>query len=231
MANAASDNRKLTIRLATLGLLCAIGIVLSIVTKFPLLGPIKYDAADVPIFIGTMYYGPLSGVIMTVIVSAIQSFTVGTSGITGFIMHVFATGAACVALGLTYREVSGDGDYMAAIGDSTAEITARPRVFRAFGLVSDVMVYRVSQILPKIRLRRGLALGLGTLVMTALMIPLNLVVMPLFLNIPVTSVVKMIVPTIIPANLIKAGVNSALAFALIEAVNVSRSAMRRRAEK
>lgn len=51
---------------------------------------------------------------------------------------------------------------------------------------------------------------LGALAMTAVMIPLNLIFYPLFANTPVDAVIKMIVPILLPFNLMKAGINSAV---------------------
>ncbi len=48
----------------------------------------------------------------------------------------------------------------------------------------------------------------GTLAMTAIMIPLNMIFYPLFANTPVDAVIKMIVPILLPFNLMKAGINS-----------------------
>ena len=50
----------------------------------------------------------------------------------------------------------------------------------------------------------------GTLAMTALMIPLNYIFIPLLFKVP-TAMVTDFLPAIIPFNLIKAGVNTALA--------------------
>lgn len=52
------------------------------------------------------------------------------------------------------------------------------------------------------------ALLCGTLVMTVVMVGWNLIVTPIFMGAPREKVVAMLVPVIIPFNLIKAGVNS-----------------------
>lgn len=52
------------------------------------------------------------------------------------------------------------------------------------------------------------ALLCGTLVMTAVMVGWNIIVTPIFMGAPREQVVEMLVPIIIPFNLIKAGVNS-----------------------
>lgn len=49
---------------------------------------------------------------------------------------------------------------------------------------------------------------LGSLGMTAIMVFWNLIITPIFLNAPIDVVLSMMVPFIIPFNLIKAGLNS-----------------------
>jgi riboflavin transporter FmnP len=50
--------------------------------------------------------------------------------------------------------------------------------------------------------------------MAAVMIPLNLLLTPLFMGAPVQVVVDMIIPAILPFNLIKAGLNSVVTLIL-----------------
>lgn len=71
---------------------------------FPVVGFLEYDVADVPIMIGAFIYGPISGLIITVLVSGIQALTVSaSSGWLGFVMHVLATGSYVLAAGFFYR--------------------------------------------------------------------------------------------------------------------------------
>lgn len=58
------------------------------------------------------------------------------------------------------------------------------------------------------------ALVLGTLAMAAIMVPANLIVTPLFMGTPRSAVVAMIIPIIIPFNLLKAGINSVIVYIL-----------------
>lgn len=55
--------------------------------------------------------------------------------------------------------------------------------------------------------------GIATRV--AVMIPLNLAITPIFMGAPRAVVLKMIVPVIIPFNLIHAGINTILSYALV----------------
>lgn len=57
-----------------------------------------------------------------------------------------------------------------------------------------------------------IALVCGTIVMTASMIGWNLLITPYFLKMPVEAVVAMILPILLPFNLLKAGINSLITF-------------------
>lgn len=57
---------------------------------------------------------------------------------------------------------------------------------------------------------------IGTLCMTVSMLTWNLIFTPLFLGVPIESVLAILLPAIVPFNLIKAGVNSILAFLIYE---------------
>ncbi|NLK01085.1 MAG: ECF transporter S component, partial [Clostridia bacterium] len=54
------------------------------------------------------------------------------------------------------------------------------------------------------------ALVMGSLAMVMVMIPLNLFFTTLFLNVPRETVLAMLLPVVIPFNIIKAGINSTL---------------------
>ena len=72
----------------------------------------------------------------------------------------------------------------------------------------------------KSRMFVGLAVGLvaGGLLMTAAMIPLNIIFTPMLTGMPKEAVVDMIVPFILPFNLIKAGVNCVVTYVLYFAI-------------
>ena len=90
------------------------------------------------------------------------------------------------------------------------------------GLVMHIVATSALVAIPSFLYRRRCSSGslakgllLGSLVMTLLMIPLNLVMTVWFLGVPRQVVVSMLVPAIIPFNLIKSLSNSALAFLVI----------------
>lgn len=101
-------NNKKTIRLAKMGMLVAISVVLAYFVHFPIipgLSFLEYDPADISIFIGTFAFGPLGGLALTVVTSVIQGLTVsaGSGGAYGIIMHIIATGTFVLVAGNIYK--------------------------------------------------------------------------------------------------------------------------------
>lgn len=101
------SRQKNTVKLAKMGMLVAIAIVLVSFIHFPLFPAVpflEYDPADVPIIIGTFAFGPLAGLLLTVVTSVVQGVTVSAaSGVYGILMHIVATGAFVVVAGLIYK--------------------------------------------------------------------------------------------------------------------------------
>lgn len=63
-----------------------------------------------------------------------------------------------------------------------------------------------------------LGLAVGTLLMTAVMILWNYLLTPLFLGTPRSEVIKLLVPVILPFNLLKGGVNTAITLLIYKPV-------------
>ena len=172
------ETRKVT----GLGILGALSIVLTLIPflRFPLIPAapfLEYDAADIPIMIGTFIYGPAAGLILTIVVSVIQGTTVSSqSGIIGIIMHIISTGTFAVVGGSIYK-------------------------------------------CNKSMLGAAFAILMGGLSACAIMIPANLLFMPLFIpTLTIEGVLKMITPIILPFNLLKYGINGALCFLLYKRI-------------
>ena len=167
-----------TKKLVITAMLCAIAVITLMVpflrtSLLPAASYLEYDAMDVPIMIGAFMFGPGTGVLITVVASLIQGFTVsGSSGLYGIIQHIIATGAFVSVASLIYRKNQNN----------------------KFGLI--------------------VALALGTLAMAAIMVPANLIVTPMFTGMPRSAVAEMIIPIIIPFNLLKAGINSIIIYIL-----------------
>lgn len=175
-----SKKRMSTRIMVSLAMLAAISIILVSMIHFPLLptaGFLEYDPADIPILIGTFAFGPVAGLLLTIVVSVIQGMTVSaTSNIIGIVMHIFATGTCALVVGFIYKK-------------------------------------------NKTRTGALLALCAGALVQTVAMVIMNMIFTPLFMNQPLEVVLEMLVPTIIPFNLLKAGINCAVTFVLYKSIS------------
>ena len=182
-------NRSKIKKLATMGILIAISIILIISPlrfPFPAAPFLEYEASDVPILIGGFIYGPVAGIVLAIVTSIIQALTVSSgSGWIGGLMHIFAASAL--------------------VG------------------VSSLIYFRKKTLKMAI-----VGLICGAIAMTAVMIPLNLIFYPLFTETPVDAVIKLIVPVLLPFNLMKAGINSVIVLIVYKSVG---KLLRRIAEK
>lgn len=113
--------------IAKLGILCAISIVLVYFIRFPIFPAVsflEYDPADISILIGTFTFGPIAGLVLTVIVSLIQGVTVSAgSGLYGIIMHIIATGTLSLVSGLIYKKKKTKSRAAIALGAGTLAMT------------------------------------------------------------------------------------------------------------
>ncbi len=94
-----------TAKLAKLAMMTAVSLVLLFLIRipWPSLPFLEYDPADVPIYITAFAFGPLEGLLVTLIVCVIQAFVLGGSGLAGCIMHFVATGIVVIVIGRIYR--------------------------------------------------------------------------------------------------------------------------------
>jgi len=83
-------------------------------------------------------------------------------------------------------------------------------------LATGTLIFVSSQIYLLNHTKRGAILGmiLGALAMTLIMIPANLIITPFYLGVEREIVVKMIIPAIIPFNLLKGIISGFLTFIL-----------------
>ncbi len=160
-----NDTKKIT----TLGIMGALSVLLAVMIHFPIFPAapfLEYDPADIPIFISTFLFGPLSGFLLTVIVSLVQGITVSSSsGVIGIIMHILSTGSFVLVAGNLYKK-------------------------------------------NKSRKNASLSLLSGALTMSIVMILWNVIITPIFMNVDREIVLKMLIPAIIPFNVIKSGANA-----------------------
>lgn len=88
----------------------------------------------------------------------------------------------------------------------------------AFGVVGSLLFYFMNKKELTTRTKNitlVISLILGIVALTAVMIPLNLIVTPAFMGVPVSVVVDMIIPILVPFNLIKGGINAVAGFIVL----------------
>lgn len=96
------------IKTAIMAMLTAVSIVLVYFIHLPLIPGfafLEYDPADIPVLIGAMMLGPVSGIVILLAVCLIQALTVSAaSGWIGFFMHFIASSVLVLIPSIIYRK-------------------------------------------------------------------------------------------------------------------------------
>lgn len=166
-----------TKKITTLGMLCALAVIVNLLIHFPLIPSVEflsYDAKDVIIVIGGFIYGPGSAFIMSVITSLLEIMYRG-GNLLDVLMNVISTCTfACVAAWIYKRDHTRKGAF--------------------------------------------LGLGIGTVCSVLSMLLWNYIVTPIYFGMPREAVVSILVPGILPFNLLKCGLNSGLTLFLYKPI-------------
>ena len=91
---------KKTKKAVGISMLAAIAFVLMAVCRIPITDFLKYEPKDIAIAIGGFIYGPLSTIVISVVVSFVEMFTLSGTGFIGFVMNVIST--SCFAFTAAY---------------------------------------------------------------------------------------------------------------------------------
>lgn len=162
--------------LLSMAMLTALAVVADIFLRIPGIGGfLTYEPKDVILTIGAYIFGPIAGLLMSLIVCLIEMFTISTTGWIGLLMNFLASGV--------------------------------------FVGVSSVIYWR-----RKTMSRAIIGLLAGSLGMLVIMLLWNYIMTPIFMGVPRDAVLKMFLPLLIPFNLLKAGLNSALILFLYKGV-------------
>ena len=87
-----------TRKLVMTGMLCALAYAMTVVGRVPIVFFLKYDPKDIVIAIGGFVFGPVTSLIVALIVSFIEMVTISENGILGFMMNVLSSCSfACTA--------------------------------------------------------------------------------------------------------------------------------------
>ncbi len=152
--NVTLNRQNNTIKLAKMGMLVAISVILVYLVHFPIFPAtpfLEYDPADIPIFIGTFAFGPMAGFTLTVVTSVVQGLTVSAAGgWFGILMHILATGSFVLVAGLIYKRSKTRKGAVIALTAGTVTMTAMMAVAN---IILDPIFYgmpveAVYQLLP-----------------------------------------------------------------------------------
>lgn len=92
-------------QLAILGMFCALAYAIMLLSKLipNVEGFLSLDFKDVIIAIASLLFGPIQGVIISIVVSFFEMITVSTTGPIGFLMNILSTCAFVVPMSVIYK--------------------------------------------------------------------------------------------------------------------------------
>lgn len=101
-------NQKITVQyMAVTGMLCALSFVAVLIGRVipNVAGFLSYDPKDVVVVIAGFIYGPLTSLIISVIVSFIEMITISATGPYGFIMNIVSTCSFAIPAAIVYKKL------------------------------------------------------------------------------------------------------------------------------
>lgn len=169
------DVRRLTVTAMLSALAYACVALSNLIFPIKIAGFLSLEPKDCILAIGAFIYGPVTGFMMSLIVSLVEFLTISTTGWIGLVMNVLASSLFVCPAALIYKHR---------------------------------------------RTVKGALLGLlaGTAAMTAGMILWNYLITPLYMGVSREVVVGMLLPVILPFNVLKAALNTALTMLLYQSV-------------
>lgn len=162
-----------TKKISTIGVLCAMAMVINLFIHFPLVPAVawlSYDPKDIIIVIGGFLYGPMTSFTMSAVCSVLEIMLKGGTYIDVIMNMISTCSFACLA----------------------------------------AIIYK------KNHTKKGAMIGLilGTLAATLTMTIWNYILTPIYYRMPREAVVALLLPGIIPFNLIKCGINTVITLLL-----------------
>lgn len=170
--NTQSNTRKIVF----MGLICALAYICMFVFRIRV-SFLTFDLKNTILAVGALIFGPVSGIITSLIVSLAEMFTVSDTGIWGCIMNFLSSAVYAFIAGL---------------------------------------IYKYKRTLPG----AIISLSAASVAMTIVMLALNLVITPIYTGMPVSAIVDMILPLLLPFNLIKAILCSAVTLLVYKPVSI-----------
>ncbi|MCR4564356.1 MAG: ECF transporter S component [Clostridiales bacterium] len=160
----------------TMAMLCALAVVADMFLRIPGIGGfLTYEPKDVILTVSAFIFGPIAGIIMSLVVCLIEMVTVSSTGIIGLLMNFISSAVF--------------------IGVASFIYSRKKTLSRAIiGLVAALLA------------------------MTAVMLLWNYIITPVYMHVERSVVLGMILPLLLPFNLLKAGLNSTLTMFLYKGI-------------
>ena len=167
-------------KISTLAIFSALAYLSLFVFRIPGIGGfLTFDIKDTIVCLAAMIFGPVSGVLGSILVSFIEMFTVSGTGPWGFLLNFLSTTVFAAAASAIYTYI--------------------PRLKKTMkGAIAGLLV--------------------AVLASTVTMMILNMFVTPVYLGVPQSTVMGMLVPLLLPFNFLKYVLNSALVLVLYKPI-------------
>ena len=118
-------NRKLldTKKLVLLAMFAAVAYLMVLLIRIPVVLFLNYEPKDVVITVGAFLFGPLSGAVVSLLVSLVEMVTISTTGPVGALMNFLSTCCfVCTAAAIYKKWHTGKGALMGLLLGSAAMI-------------------------------------------------------------------------------------------------------------
>ena len=101
-----NERSQQTRRLVVTAMLCAISFIAVLIGKLipNVAGFLSYDPKDAIVVIAGFIYGPMTSVVVSLIVSFIEMISISATGLYGFLMNVISTCSFAVPAALIYKQ-------------------------------------------------------------------------------------------------------------------------------
>ena len=164
-------------------LFSALAFLCVFVFRFQVAGFLTFDFKDAVMTVGSLWLGPVAGVLMAAVVAFFEFISVSSTGPYGLLMNFVSSAAFILPAAILFR-------------------LRRTRRSAIIGLVFSAIA------------------------MVAVMIPMNLLITPLYSGAPRSVVADMIPGTLLPFNIVKGVMNAALTALLFQPVRRALNSVR-----
>jgi riboflavin transporter FmnP len=119
----AGGTAERTKRLTTVAMLSAVAYILTFVSHVipAVAGFLQYDSSDIVTVVGGFLFGPLTALLIAVVVSFVEFITISDTGLIGLVMNVISTASfVCVAAFIYKRKQTLSGAVIGLVGGVVA---------------------------------------------------------------------------------------------------------------